>query len=212
MGHKDHGTFGFPGSARGRYAGSHRGVHKPAKQNRAVADWPACSPPKCDQPKDRAGILCYDFPCRRARNRPFRKDIPPHIRRPKARSRRSADWPRPGSGGVGGAPIRNRRSPRCAAKNRQDAEHRPRRHRDVARLATKPGFDFIPIAKINQRRLPLRPLPRSRCTRERHAASRLSCAPYMHDGSLASLEAVIDHYGRGGIDRPSRSELIKKTR
>jgi cytochrome c peroxidase len=34
----------------------------------------------------------------------------------------------------------------------------------------------------------------------------------MHDGSLASLEAVIDHYGRGGIDRPSRSELIKKTR
>jgi cytochrome c peroxidase len=33
-------------------------------------------------------------------------------------------------------------------------------------------------------------------------------APYMHDGSLATLEQVIDLYDRGGIDRPSRSELI----
>jgi cytochrome c peroxidase len=32
--------------------------------------------------------------------------------------------------------------------------------------------------------------------------------PYMHDGSIASLEAVVDLYDRGGIDRPSRSELI----
>jgi cytochrome c peroxidase len=34
-------------------------------------------------------------------------------------------------------------------------------------------------------------------------------APYMHDGSEATLEQVIDLYDRGGIDRPSRSELIK---
>jgi len=34
-------------------------------------------------------------------------------------------------------------------------------------------------------------------------------APYMHDGSVATLEDVIDLYDRGGIDRPSRSELIK---
>jgi cytochrome c peroxidase len=34
-------------------------------------------------------------------------------------------------------------------------------------------------------------------------------APYMHDGGLPSLEAVIELYDRGGIDRPSRSELIK---
>ena len=34
-------------------------------------------------------------------------------------------------------------------------------------------------------------------------------APYMHDGSEATLAAVIDLYDRGGIDRPSRSELIK---
>ncbi len=34
-------------------------------------------------------------------------------------------------------------------------------------------------------------------------------APYMHDGSLPSLEAVIDLYDRGGIDRPSRSPAIK---
>lgn len=33
-------------------------------------------------------------------------------------------------------------------------------------------------------------------------------APYMHDGSVPSLEAVIDHYDRGGMVRPSLSELI----
>jgi len=34
-------------------------------------------------------------------------------------------------------------------------------------------------------------------------------APYMHDGSVPTLEAVVDHYNNGGIDRPSRSEQIK---
>lgn len=34
-------------------------------------------------------------------------------------------------------------------------------------------------------------------------------APYMHDGSVKTLAEVIDLYDRGGIDRPSRSELIK---
>ncbi|MDP4023309.1 cytochrome c peroxidase [Methylobacterium sp. NEAU 140] len=34
-------------------------------------------------------------------------------------------------------------------------------------------------------------------------------APYMHDGSVPTLEAVIDLYDRGGIDRPSRSRLIR---
>ncbi len=33
-------------------------------------------------------------------------------------------------------------------------------------------------------------------------------APYMHDGSISTLEQVIDLYDRGGIDRPSRSSLI----
>jgi cytochrome c peroxidase len=32
--------------------------------------------------------------------------------------------------------------------------------------------------------------------------------PYMHDGSVATLEEVINLYDRGGIDRPSRSESI----
>jgi cytochrome c peroxidase len=31
----------------------------------------------------------------------------------------------------------------------------------------------------------------------------------MHDGSLATLEQVVEHYDRGGVDRPSRSDLIK---
>lgn len=34
-------------------------------------------------------------------------------------------------------------------------------------------------------------------------------APYMHDGSLATLEQVVDHYDKGGVDRPSRSDLMK---
>ena len=32
--------------------------------------------------------------------------------------------------------------------------------------------------------------------------------PYMHDGSLVSLEAVVEHYDEGGIDRPSRDTAI----
>jgi cytochrome c peroxidase len=32
--------------------------------------------------------------------------------------------------------------------------------------------------------------------------------PYMHDGSVPTLAAVVDLYDRGGIDRPSRSELV----
>jgi cytochrome c peroxidase len=34
-------------------------------------------------------------------------------------------------------------------------------------------------------------------------------APYMHDGSVPTLEAVLELYDRGGIDRPSRSEEIR---
>ena len=33
--------------------------------------------------------------------------------------------------------------------------------------------------------------------------------PYMHDGSVATLESVIEHYDSGGIERSSRSDLIK---
>jgi cytochrome c peroxidase len=31
----------------------------------------------------------------------------------------------------------------------------------------------------------------------------------MHDGSVETLQAVIDLYNRGGIDRPSRSDEIR---
>lgn len=34
-------------------------------------------------------------------------------------------------------------------------------------------------------------------------------APYMHDGSVATLAAVIELYDKGGIDRPSRSREIR---
>jgi cytochrome c peroxidase len=32
--------------------------------------------------------------------------------------------------------------------------------------------------------------------------------PYMHDGSIPTLSAVIDLYDKGGIDRPSRATEI----
>lgn len=34
-------------------------------------------------------------------------------------------------------------------------------------------------------------------------------APYMHDGSVATLEEVVEHYDKAGTDRPSRSVLIR---
>lgn len=34
-------------------------------------------------------------------------------------------------------------------------------------------------------------------------------APYMHDGSLTTLEAVIEHYQQGGIDHPGKSPLLQ---
>ena len=33
-------------------------------------------------------------------------------------------------------------------------------------------------------------------------------APYMHDGSLETLEQVVEHYDSGGIERASRSDLM----
>ena len=36
-----------------------------------------------------------------------------------------------------------------------------------------------------------------------------STAPYMHDGSLATLEEVIEFYDRGGIDNPQKSPLLR---
>ncbi len=33
-------------------------------------------------------------------------------------------------------------------------------------------------------------------------------APYMHDGSLATLEAVVDYYQQGGIDNPGKDPLV----
>lgn len=34
-------------------------------------------------------------------------------------------------------------------------------------------------------------------------------APYMHDGSLKTLEEVIEHYNKGGYQHPNKSDLIK---
>jgi cytochrome c peroxidase len=34
-------------------------------------------------------------------------------------------------------------------------------------------------------------------------------APYMHNGTLATLRDVVELYDRGGLDRPSRSREIR---
>jgi cytochrome c peroxidase len=34
-------------------------------------------------------------------------------------------------------------------------------------------------------------------------------APYMHDGSLKNLEAVVEHYDSGGVNHPNKSVLLK---
>jgi cytochrome c peroxidase len=33
-------------------------------------------------------------------------------------------------------------------------------------------------------------------------------APYMHDGSLPTLETVVELYDRGGVDNPEKSPLV----
>jgi cytochrome c peroxidase len=33
--------------------------------------------------------------------------------------------------------------------------------------------------------------------------------PYMHNGSLATLKDVVEHYDSGGVNRPSRADLVK---
>ncbi len=35
-------------------------------------------------------------------------------------------------------------------------------------------------------------------------------SPYMHDGSVPTLEAVIDYYDRGGDARPGKSPFVMK--
>jgi cytochrome c peroxidase len=38
-------------------------------------------------------------------------------------------------------------------------------------------------------------------------------APYMHDGSLATLKEVIDHYAAGGrMDHPNKSTILRRLR
>jgi cytochrome c peroxidase len=34
-------------------------------------------------------------------------------------------------------------------------------------------------------------------------------APYMHDGSLATLDEVLDHYARGGREHPTKSTIVR---
>ena len=49
-------------------------------------------------------------------------------------------------------------------------------------------------------------------SKRRASATSIAVVPYMHDGSISSLERVIEHYNKGGIQRPSLSEDMKPLR
>lgn len=64
--------------------------------------------------------------------------------------------------------------------------------RDIGRAAIVPGVDALKHAFKT---------PGLRNTVRRH--------PYMHDGSIATLEAVVQHYNKGFVVRPSLSNEMK---
>jgi cytochrome c peroxidase len=37
-------------------------------------------------------------------------------------------------------------------------------------------------------------------------------APYMHDGSMSTLEEVVDHFATGGVDDPNKDPLVMQRR
>ena len=47
-------------------------------------------------------------------------------------------------------------------------------------------------------------------SRRRPSATSSKTAPYMHDGSLATLEAVVEHYDKGGTPNPALDTDMKK--
>lgn len=76
---------------------------------------------------------------------------------------------------------------------------------------TDNGFHDTGLASEDQGRVPFDPMnPKAPYAFKTPGLRNLTHrAPYMHDGSLPDLQAVIDHFQSGGIKRPSLSENMK---
>jgi cytochrome c peroxidase len=74
-------------------------------------------------------------------------------------------------------------------------------------VAERAAFDTVPVADLGRWEITLHPADRYafRTPSLRNVAR---TAPYMHDGSLADLEAVVDFYQRGGGPAVDRSPLL----
>jgi cytochrome c peroxidase len=79
-------------------------------------------------------------------------------------------------------------------------------HAEIAREALE-TFSAAPANDVGRYEITLEPKDRwaYRTPSLRNVAL---TAPYMHDGSLPSLEAVVEFYDRGGVDNPEKSPLI----
>ena len=139
-------------------------------------------------------------------------------------TRRWGRWPASGRGGaanpssaVPGSPGRWDRSGRAKAGEDYATAAALLRRAEAAQLATScwnftnDGFQDIGLPSTDIGRGEFLP----NVIKMKHAFKTPGLreiarrGPFMHDGSLATLEAVIDHYDRGGVDRPSRSDLMK---
>jgi cytochrome c peroxidase len=74
-------------------------------------------------------------------------------------------------------------------------------------VADRAAYDRPPVHDLGRWEITLNPSDRHafRTPSLRNAAR---TAPYMHDGSLPTLEAVVDFYARGGGPAPDRSPLL----
>jgi cytochrome c peroxidase len=97
-----------------------------------------------------------------------------------------------------------RRSNETAERTR--VEIAPGVHAELARKALE-SFSEAPAKDVGRYEITLDPGDRwaYKTPSLRNVAL---TAPYMHDGSLATLEAVVEFYDRGGIDNPGKSALL----
>jgi len=97
-----------------------------------------------------------------------------------------------------------RRSFESAEKTR--VEFAPGRHAELDRRTIE-SFSEAPAKDVGRYEITLDPKDRWAYRTPSLRNVELT-APYMHDGSLPSLEAVVEFYDRGGIDNPEKSPRI----
>ncbi|MFY9317438.1 MAG: cytochrome c peroxidase [Burkholderiales bacterium] len=89
---------------------------------------------------------------------------------------------------------------------RTRVEIAPGRHAELSR-GTIETFSEAPQTDVGRYEITLD--PKDRWTYKTPSLRNVALtAPYMHDGSLATLEAVVEFYDRGGVDNPGKSPLL----